>query len=268
MVAHFYREWNRVAEVIGALSDEIIWLMVIYLGLIFGSFATAVAWRVPRGKQFVTGRSHCPSCGHALGALDLLPVLSWVMLRGKCRYCKTYFGWWYPAAEMVLTLFFCLIYNAVGIGGEAAILAFASLCVVVAIVIDCEHRTIPNSVLLCVVGSLLSWRLIFEGGSAEIWFGLSLGLVLFFTSSRDLVIKKGLSCVSDVKVCGICVAVLSIEEISTFLFAVGVIGIITGLIWKQKRLKVTMPWGAIALASLVLALVLPAGGNAIIALVE
>lgn len=65
--------------------------MLFLLGAIFGawfaSFLNVVAWRVPRGESVVAPPSHCPSCGHRLGWLDLVPIFSYLFLRGRCRYC-------------------------------------------------------------------------------------------------------------------------------------------------------------------------------------
>lgn len=96
---------------------------LILLGLCFGSFVNALVWRLheqslPRNKQVATpkelsiakGRSMCPSCQHTLSALDLLPVVSWLALRGHCRYCKQAIGWQYPLVEAVTALVYVISY--------------------------------------------------------------------------------------------------------------------------------------------------------------
>lgn len=70
------------------------------LGLAFGSFITALTWRLHKGKDFVADRSQCESCGHKLAPQDLIPVLSWVMLKGRCRYCRKKISWQNPAIEL------------------------------------------------------------------------------------------------------------------------------------------------------------------------
>src|ERR1700729_3137868 len=57
-------------------------------GLMFGSAINALVWRLKVGRSWVHGRSECPDCGHTLAAKDLVPVVSWLMLGGKCRYCR------------------------------------------------------------------------------------------------------------------------------------------------------------------------------------
>ncbi|MCC6833036.1 MAG: prepilin peptidase, partial [Thermoleophilia bacterium] len=77
------------------------WVAVAALvGLAFGSFSTVVAWRWPREESLVTPRSHCGSCDRTLGALELVPVLSWLVQGGRCRGCGERVHWRYPAMEV------------------------------------------------------------------------------------------------------------------------------------------------------------------------
>ncbi|MDB5184307.1 MAG: putative Prepilin peptidase [Candidatus Saccharibacteria bacterium] len=98
--------------------------LLVLLGLCFGSFTNAFVWRIheqeaEQGKKrpnkqrladlsISKGRSMCPHCGHELGALDLVPVLSWLSLGGKCRYCRTPISWQYPVVELATTLLFVI----------------------------------------------------------------------------------------------------------------------------------------------------------------
>jgi leader peptidase (prepilin peptidase)/N-methyltransferase len=63
-------------------------VLAFILGAVFGSFLNCMAWRLAHHESVLKGRSHCPSCGHTLGAADLIPVASYIFLRGKCRYCR------------------------------------------------------------------------------------------------------------------------------------------------------------------------------------
>jgi len=82
------------------------------LGLVFGSFVTALTWRLHEKQNFVTGRSQCENCSHTLAALDLVPVMSWVVLRGCCRYCRAPISWQNPVIEASLAIMFVLSYVA------------------------------------------------------------------------------------------------------------------------------------------------------------
>lgn len=70
------------------------------LGLVIGSFTSVLCHRLPRREDFVVVRSHCPNCRHTLSALDLVPVFSFLWLRGACRYCGQRISWHYPALEL------------------------------------------------------------------------------------------------------------------------------------------------------------------------
>ena len=75
-------------------------------GLALGSFATVVAHRVPRGESIVSGRSRCPGCGATIAAYDNVPVLSWLLLRGRCRHCGERISVRYPLTELAMAALF------------------------------------------------------------------------------------------------------------------------------------------------------------------
>ncbi len=81
-------------------------------GLVIGSFVNALVWRINVGKSIADGRSMCPHCKHELAAIDLIPVLSWVLLRGKCRYCHKPISIQYPLVELMTGVLFALSYAA------------------------------------------------------------------------------------------------------------------------------------------------------------
>jgi leader peptidase (prepilin peptidase)/N-methyltransferase len=119
-------------------------------GLFAGSFAGVLAYRIPRGEQFVTGRSHCPHCGSAVAAYDNVPVLSWLWLRGRCRSCGERISARYPLAELAMAVLFATTTIVLGTGdvGELALgISFCALLVIVSLT-DLERGVIPNSMLL------------------------------------------------------------------------------------------------------------------------
>ena len=78
--------------------------VALLLGAVFGSFLNCAAWRLSHGESVLRGRSHCTACGHVLGAGDLVPILSWLFLRGKCHYCGKKIPARYPLTEAVFAL--------------------------------------------------------------------------------------------------------------------------------------------------------------------
>lgn len=116
------------------------------LGLIFGSFATAVAYRVPR-RESLGGRSHCPACGAQIRALDNVPLLAYLVRRGRCASCGRPIHWRYPAIEAVTALLFVLARLEFGITLQAAVYAAFFWVLVVLTVIDLEHKLLPNRIV-------------------------------------------------------------------------------------------------------------------------
>jgi leader peptidase (prepilin peptidase) / N-methyltransferase len=114
------------------------------LGLLIGSFLNVVAWRLPRGESLVRPRSKCPACGVQLGALDNVPLLSWLVLRGRCRRCGDPISARYPIVEATTAaLYVAVVLAADGTRGVVLGLLLVTFLVPIAL-IDLDHRRIPN----------------------------------------------------------------------------------------------------------------------------
>jgi leader peptidase (prepilin peptidase)/N-methyltransferase len=124
-------------------------------GLLVGSFVTVVAHRVPRKESIVGGRSRCPACGAQIAAYDNVPVVSWLLLRGRARCCGTPISPRYPLTEMTLgILYAATVLVHWGDGGEVALgLVFVTMLTAVTLT-DLERRIIPNKILI--VGAVLA----------------------------------------------------------------------------------------------------------------
>jgi leader peptidase (prepilin peptidase)/N-methyltransferase len=124
-------------------------LIAFLAGLAVGSFATAVAYRVPRGMAVALARSECPACGARIAAYDNVPLFSWLVLRGRARCCGARISPRYPLTELAVGLLFAatvLVYRHDA--AEAAIgLVFVTVLAIVTLT-DLEQRIIPNKVLI------------------------------------------------------------------------------------------------------------------------
>jgi leader peptidase (prepilin peptidase) / N-methyltransferase len=116
------------------------------LGLIVGSYLNVVIYRVPLGLSTVTPRSRCPGCGAAIRAYDNLPVLSFLLLRGRCRACRTSISWRYPAIEAATSLLFVGCLERFGFTPRTpAAMLFCCLMVALAM-IDVDHMILPDRI--------------------------------------------------------------------------------------------------------------------------
>jgi leader peptidase (prepilin peptidase)/N-methyltransferase len=116
-------------------------------GLIIGSFLNVVAYRLPRGESLAHPPSHCPSCGEPIKPYDNIPVLSWLLLRGRCRNCKAAISPRYPLIEALTGVLYALVMWARWDDAAGIALGIVLVTVLIPIaIIDFEHRIIPNRI--------------------------------------------------------------------------------------------------------------------------
>ena len=130
------------------LSEGVLIGIFAGFGLIFGSFGTVVAFRVPRGESIVAGRSKCPACGHTITAIENVPLFSYLFLRGRCRECGMKISPRYPFIEVVTAVLFALSAAKFDLTVEAVVYAGFFWALVVLCVIDLEERKLPDAITL------------------------------------------------------------------------------------------------------------------------
>lgn len=133
-------------------------------GLALGSFLNVVASRVPRRRSLWRPGSSCMSCAAPVAWYDNVPLLSWAVLRGRCRSCGTRISAVYPAVELVTALLVVACFLAFGLTGRAAVAAFFCIVLVVVSAIDLEHRIIPNAIVLPATGVVVVVNTLLEPG--------------------------------------------------------------------------------------------------------
>jgi leader peptidase (prepilin peptidase) / N-methyltransferase len=117
-------------------------------GAAIGSFLNVVIHRLPRRESISTGRSRCPGCGNQIAAYDNVPIVSWLVLRGRCRRCRTRISPRYPLVELLTAVVFAAVVAVRGAdSGLLLELPFAAMLIAVA-GIDLEHKIVPNRILL------------------------------------------------------------------------------------------------------------------------
>jgi leader peptidase (prepilin peptidase)/N-methyltransferase len=123
--------------------------------LAIGSFLNVVAARVPLKRSVVSPPSACMSCGTELSWRDNIPVLSWLLLRGRCRTCKTAISWRYPAVELTTAVLVAACFWKFGLSADAVIASFFCATLVVLSATDLDRRIIPNKIVLPAAGIVL-----------------------------------------------------------------------------------------------------------------
>jgi len=147
----------------------LIFIDIFILGLIFGSFLNTVIYRLHKKKDFVSGRSACLDCGHDLAWDDLIPVFSFFILGGKCRYCGKSISWQYPFVELMTGILFLavfyrnidLIFDFLSFGTlKILYLFFVVCCLIIIFVYDLKHYIIPNKIIYPLIGVTVFWYLV------------------------------------------------------------------------------------------------------------
>lgn len=257
----------------------------VLFGAMIGSFLNVCICRIPDGKSIVTPGSHCPQCGKAIRWYDNLPVISFLLLRGRCRHCRRSISVQYPLVEGITAILSLLLFIRFGPSLQYVIYFAFTAALVVITVIDLYHQIIPNEISLPGIpaGLLASWflpnpalldgllrGLVFQ--AARIGVNLSnhaafvdalLGIVLG-GGSLLLVIQlyywlrkaEGMGG-GDVKLLAMVGAFLGWKAVIVTIIFSSFIGSIVGvtlMVWKGKDLKYAIPYGPFLSLGAVMAL--------------
>ena len=180
-----------------------IYIMIFVFGLVLGSFYNVIGYRVPKRESIVFPASHCPNCKHKLQILDLIPVFSYLFLKGKCRYCHKKISIIYPIIEILTALLFVLSYLLYGPTIKFLIAIIFSSVTIITIVSDIRYMIIDDVVLI--VGGVLILLLNFIDtglsgiGNLFLNGGISFIIILLIKIAADFSFKKEAMGGGDVK---------------------------------------------------------------------
>ncbi len=229
------------------------------IGLFFGSFLNVLIDRLPNDES-ILGRSHCEKCNHTLNWKDLIPLLSFAFLSGRCRYCHTSLSYQYPFLEIFTGIMFAgtflfTIYHIPFTNGQWSMVNGQLLslvyrliivsCLIVIFFADLKYKIIPDEILLVLGATIFVW-LIFMSPS-QIIVHLFAGLVsfLFFLSIYLLTKGRGMG-FGDVKFAFVIGLLLGFPGTLLALYIAfltgGLVGIIL-ILWKKKRMKSEVAFG-------------------------
>lgn len=237
---------------------------VAVLGVLIGSFLNVVIHRVPEGASVVSPPSACPECGHGIRRRDNVPVLSWLLLRGRCRDCAARISPRYPLVEVGTGLLFGLVTLVVGVSWALpAYLYLAAISVALAM-IDLDVHRLPDAIVLpsyAVAAVLLTTASWGEGEwGALLRAGVS-AVVLFLVYAVLFVVKPGGMGLGDVKLAGVLGlylgwwgwSALAVGGFAAFLFG-GAAGLVLVLRSRAGR-RSRIPFGPYMLGGALFALV-------------
>ena len=216
----------------------------VVLGLAVGSFLNVCIDRLPAGESIVRGASHCPNCQHLLAPWDLVPVFSYLWLRGRCRYCGASIPVRVPLVEVATGVLFGFLFWKFGLGVELGIaLVYGSILLAIS-VIDLEHQLILNVVVYPALPLALALSLLSPDptiASAALGFAVGVAAV----SIPFLIYRQGMG-MGDVKLGGLIGLMVGYPHVLVaLLLAVVVGGVIASLllVLRIKGRKDAIPFG-------------------------
>ena len=228
-------------------------LFVIILGALWGSFANVCIYRLPNDENVVSGRSFCPKCKQKIVWYDNIPVISFVILKAKCRNCDYKISYQYLVVEILSLLSFTLIYFLFGISTTTLLFWILYLCFVIIFFIDLKHFIIPNVITfpLMALGFFKSFdpnlSYLFPnylnsliGGAFG--YGIIFSIIYFYKKERK---KEGMG-LGDAKlfaVIGFWFGWISIPFIVFLSSVVALLSVVPSLIMKSKQMSSEIPFG-------------------------
>ncbi|MBL7156296.1 MAG: prepilin peptidase [Candidatus Pacebacteria bacterium] len=240
-----------------------IYFIIFILGTCIGSLLNCIIYRLEQGKGFVSGRSYCPQCKHQLMWKDLIPILSFLILKGKCRYCEKKISLQYPVVELAIGLLFLLIF-IISFGGPAVgwqffqtILNFIFLSTItsflaIIFIYDLKHYLISDKIVYSAIGITFLYQLfkVFSFGNLD--FRILINPIIsgilasaFFLAIVLISHGKWMG-LGDVKLAFLMGLLLGFPNIIIAMFLSFFIGAIIGIgliAFKKKNFKSEVPFG-------------------------
>lgn len=222
-------------------------LMFFILGITLGSFYNVVGYRLPKGESLVYPPSHCPKCNRRLTPIELIPVLSFIIQKGKCKGCSSKISLFYPFFEFMTGFLFALVYLIFGFSLDLVIvLIFISMSLII-IISDYKYFIISDEVLVVSV-ILFVITLYFKIGKVQLLYSLIDGVIAFtvmflIKKLGDFLFKKESMGGGDIKLLFVFGLVLGWEMAILSIFIASFLGLPVSFILSKKNDENIIPFG-------------------------
>jgi leader peptidase (prepilin peptidase)/N-methyltransferase len=217
-------------------------------GLAVGSYLNVVAHRLPREESTLWPASHCPECGATIRPLDNIPLLSWILLRGRCRSCRTRISLRYPALEAATGLLFAACVVRFGVSWRAAFAALLAALLLTLMAIDLEHFLLPDWLTKPGIAAGLAGNFLLSGELLPFAFAAAAGagIVLLLIGGWWLVRREQAMGYGDVKMLAMIGAFLGWPGTLLTLVVASTVGAAAGLVliaFRGADGKTRLPFG-------------------------
>jgi prepilin signal peptidase PulO-like enzyme (type II secretory pathway) len=243
-------------------------IFMFVIGTILGSFYNVVGYRLPKGESIVSPPSHCPKCGKRLTPIELIPILSYIIQKGKCRHCNSHISLFYPIFEALTGLLFVLAYLSYGLTPQLIIvLTFISVMIII-VVSDYNYLIISDEVLITFAIILFLEILLINGlkpALLSLLNGLGASVTMYLLKKLgDFLFKKESMGGGDIKLLFIFGMVLTYPIAILSIFVGSVIGLPISLVIAHKNKNDIIPFGPFLAAGATILLLMQININTII----
>ncbi|KYG61372.1 peptidase A24 [Bdellovibrio bacteriovorus] len=233
------------------MFDQDVFFLIVFfiLGAIFGSFGNVVIYRLPKEESVVKPRSYCYSCKKQIKWYDNIPILSWFVLRGRCRNCGAKFSFRYPLVEIIMASLFALSYHYVGFSWSLLEYLIFIFGLVVCTFIDFDHMILPDEftlsgIVIGLVGAALNPHREFMDAFLGVLMGG--GFLWGMAYVYYLLTKNEGMGGGDIKLLAWIGALLGWKAIPFVIMSSAIVGSVIGIIMSRKQkagLKTVIPFG-------------------------
>ncbi len=234
-----------------------IYILVFLIGAAIGSFLNVCIHRIPAGGSIIFPPSHCPSCKTGIKFYDNIPIISYLLLRGRCRQCKSSISFRYPLVESINGIGYMLLTYEFGVGWTAFAYALFISSLLVLTFIDLSHQILPDLITLPgIIVGLIAASSVLPAGMINSIIGVLLGGGAFYLVA---VISRGGMGGGDIKLIAMIGAFLGWRDVLLTIFIGALTGSLVGIflmLFKGKKRKDPIPFGPFLAAGAIISVFL------------
>jgi len=220
-------------------------------GLFIGSFLNVCIFRIPVGISLVKPPSSCGSCGHRLNYIDMLPIVNYIINKGKCSYCGSSYSMQYPLIELLNGLLYLFVALKCGFSLNSVLFCIISSLLVVISMIDLKHKIIPDGLIIAEAIIGIVFILVDRTTIFDKLLGLGIGLIIFLLIAV-LTNAMGGGDIKLMAALGLIFGIKGVLFITLFSFVIGALISVVLLTLKIKSRKDEIPFGPfISLSALI-----------------
>lgn len=236
--------------------EFIIYIFIFCLGLVLGSFLNVVGTRLSIGKGINNPkRSYCETCNHTLHFLDMIPVISFLFNKGRCRYCKTKLSYFYPITELLCGFLYVTSYKVFGFSYEFGVSVLLSSLLIMVMVSDINYLIIPDEIIIGISVLLIILSLVFTSfltTATNMFYGaLMFGFMYLLMCFGNFIFKKETLGGADIKLMFIMGFVIGPLPSLFAIFLASVIALPISIILMFRNKENIIPYGPFLVLSLV-----------------